>query len=79
MDELLKKCAHVEWTDEMDALIGTMFDSEAAKRIGTTKYHVRARRIELGIPAFKLTPVPKSEAPKKPKLVLTEAKAWQGF
>jgi hypothetical protein len=73
MDRSQKKYASVEWTAEMDALLGTSFDTEVAKRIGTSKYHVRARRIELGISPFKLAPKPKSESPRKPKLVLTEA------
>ena len=73
MDRSQKKHVAVEWTDEMDALLGTSFDSEVAKRIGTSRYNVRVRRIELGISPFKLPPKPKSESPRKPKLVLTEA------
>lgn len=39
------------WTAEADALLGTMSDMEAARRIGKSRAAVRARRVKLGIPA----------------------------
>jgi hypothetical protein len=40
------------WTNKLDKRLGTMRDSELAKQIVTTSYHVRTRRYELDIPPF---------------------------
>jgi hypothetical protein len=43
----------VNWTPKTLALLGTMSDSDVAKRIGnTTMQIVQLKRIELGIPRF---------------------------
>jgi hypothetical protein len=48
-------CEHpkkiVAWTDELDALLGTIADSIIAEKIGTTRKTVTYRREKLGIPA----------------------------
>jgi 5-methylcytosine-specific restriction endonuclease McrA len=47
--------AHVNWTPELDALLGTMSDDNVAKIIGFTSNPVRDRRKKLGIPTYRST------------------------
>lgn len=43
----------IEWTLEMDAMLGTDFDSTIGKKLGLSAYQVDRRRKELGIPGYK--------------------------
>lgn len=42
------------WSDADDLLLGKSDDVETANKLGRTRGSVRARRIKLGIPAFRL-------------------------
>lgn len=44
--------AGIEWTEEMDSLLGKVTDMDAAKHLGLSDDTVRKRRHELGISAF---------------------------
>lgn len=47
------------WTPEEDAILGTVPDREAARRLCRTVGSVRVRRSKLAIPAFRPKPAPR--------------------
>lgn len=45
----------IQWTPEMDALIGTASDAKVGKALGLTEPNVRRRRVKLGLPSYRST------------------------